>query len=218
MRASVSLVWMTSPPTDPSIARSPTPRRRCLPIAPAIVTSAAAPVPAVSLGDAGGSIAFPGALRVDRPGGDVTTLACRLGALQSRRSHGRTRLPQLGTFDPDEGVWARGGFSDGDDQTGRVSRTKQVGDHADDHRREDGSMVVRYWTLVHDGETCPMVWDDGERLLALTTDVRSGAAEPQDFTFTPRGCVDVRSDKTIAVRADQPLDLITEYSTTAAPA
>jgi hypothetical protein len=68
-------------------------------------------------------------------------------------------------------------------------------------------MTDRFWWLVHDGEVCPLEWEDGERLIALSVGVRDGTDESQEFTFRPRGA---DSDVTVMVCADQPLELLTD--------
>jgi hypothetical protein len=74
-------------------------------------------------------------------------------------------------------------------------------------RRYTGEFA-RSWTLVHDDLLYPMSWDDVERLLSLSSQVRMSAAEPQPFTFRPRG-ESSTSPVTIFVAPDDPLELIT---------
>ena len=69
----------------------------------------------------------------------------------------------------------------------------------------------RYWLLVHAGKIHHVTWNDGERLLSLSTAVRAGLSEPQAFTFQPRGTRSVSESITLFLRPDEPIDLITEY-------
>jgi hypothetical protein len=67
---------------------------------------------------------------------------------------------------------------------------------------------TRSWSLIHAGEIHPMSWTDGERLLALSTEVREGAAEPQDFSFQPHGETSAAAI-ILFVTADEPFELLT---------
>ncbi|MES2170042.1 MAG: hypothetical protein V4479_04885 [Actinomycetota bacterium] len=69
---------------------------------------------------------------------------------------------------------------------------------------------TRHWLLVHDGTTHQLEWDDGERLLALTADVRGGGLAPRPFSFTPRGSVDGQT-VTVFVDVTSSLELLTQY-------
>jgi hypothetical protein len=69
----------------------------------------------------------------------------------------------------------------------------------------------RYWLLVHAGKVHHVNWNDGERLLSLSTAVLAGVSEPQTFTFLPRGASTGSDSVTLFLRPDEPIDLITEY-------
>ncbi|HEY2643277.1 MAG TPA: hypothetical protein VGI56_05970, partial [Galbitalea sp.] len=70
--------------------------------------------------------------------------------------------------------------------------------------RTYASESTRSWTLVHAGVLYPMSWEDGERLLALSSRVRMSAAEPQAFTFRPLDGTST-GPVTIFVTPDDPL-------------
>ena len=56
-----------------------------------------------------------------------------------------------------------------------------------------------------------MNWNDGERLLSLSSAVRAGLSTPQAFTFQPRGTHSLGESITLFLRPDDPIELITEY-------
>jgi hypothetical protein len=74
-----------------------------------------------------------------------------------------------------------------------------------------GRSTARYWVLVHAGKIHRLNWNDGERLLTLSTAVLAGLSEPQGFTFLPRGSASLGEGVTIFLRPDEPIELITEY-------
>ena len=69
----------------------------------------------------------------------------------------------------------------------------------------------RYWLLVHATKIHQMNWDDGERLLGLSTAVLAGVSRPQAFAFQPRGTSSSGAIVTLFLRPDEPIELITEY-------
>ena len=73
------------------------------------------------------------------------------------------------------------------------------------------SHMTRYWSLVHSGAVHAVSWDDGERLLALSTAVRLGKEPAQEFRFCPRGFGDRESRVTLFVGPDSLFELLTEY-------
>ena len=74
-----------------------------------------------------------------------------------------------------------------------------------------GHSTARYWVLVHAGKIHHLNWNDGERLLTLSTEVLAGLSEPRGFTFLPRGSSSPEEGVTIFLRPDEPIELITEY-------
>ncbi len=69
----------------------------------------------------------------------------------------------------------------------------------------------RHWLLIHDGATHPVEWEDGERLLELSSAIRRGDDDEQDYTFVPRGRESSNESVTIRIRADVPLELLVQY-------
>ena len=77
-----------------------------------------------------------------------------------------------------------------------------------------GHPTARYWVLVHAGKIHRLNWNDGERLLSLSTAVLAGLSKPQAFTFLPRGTRSITESVTVFLRPDEPIELITEYEHT----
>lgn len=69
---------------------------------------------------------------------------------------------------------------------------------------------ARYWLLIHAAEKHCIEWDDGERLLVLSSAVCDGRQEPQSFSFVPRGSADAKP-VTVFVSPNDPIELLTEY-------
>lgn len=74
---------------------------------------------------------------------------------------------------------------------------------------------TRYWLLVHALQKYRLDWDDGERLLALSSAVRTGRLDPQPFTFHPRRGSADSAPVTLLVTPDDPFELLTEYDAAA---
>jgi hypothetical protein len=73
----------------------------------------------------------------------------------------------------------------------------------------------RSWLLVHGPDQYCLEWDDGERLLALSSAIRASRLEPQDFTFVPRDSAKTPDRVTLFVTGDDPFELLTQYDSVA---
>ena len=80
-----------------------------------------------------------------------------------------------------------------------------------------GNDRARYWLLVHNGQVDSIEWDDGERLLALTTEVRLGSSKSQEFTFCPRGAEVEGHAVTVFVDRETPIELVSQYDNSELP-
>jgi hypothetical protein len=69
---------------------------------------------------------------------------------------------------------------------------------------------ARHWLLVHAGRSYSLSWDDGERLLALSSDVCAGKAEAQYFSFTPLRPALGQESVAVLVDPTQSFNLLTE--------
>lgn len=79
------------------------------------------------------------------------------------------------------------------------------------HPFETGIDRSRYWSLVHDGQIDLLDWDDGERLLALSSAVRSGVELAQSVHFRRHGAQPGDETIVIYVGPNSSLELLTEY-------
>jgi hypothetical protein len=73
-----------------------------------------------------------------------------------------------------------------------------------------GTDRERYWSLIHEGRVYSVNWDDGERLLALSSAVRCGEAIPQEFVFHARGSSPDSAAISVFVGSNETLELLTE--------
>jgi hypothetical protein len=70
---------------------------------------------------------------------------------------------------------------------------------------------MRHWLLVQGDDRFALTWDDGERLLSLSSEIRRGTLGARSFVFRPHGSRPSDPNVTIFVDADHSFELLTQY-------